>query len=57
MADNDDLMRRIKDIKWFHSIPIRDGIVTPGLDNSVDKLGQVCLPADLTVDDGLHGVT
>ena len=38
----------MKEIKWFHSIPLRDGIVTPGLDNSMDKLGQVCLPADLT---------
>ena len=48
MADNEDLLRRMKDITWFHSIPLRDGIVTPGRDNSMDKLGQVCLPEDLT---------
>ena len=48
MADNDELIRRMKEIKWFNSIPLRYGIVTPALDNSVDKLGQVCLPADLT---------
>ena len=45
MGDNEELIQRIKEIKWFHSIPIRDGIVTPGFDNSMDKLGQVCLPA------------
>ena len=48
MGDNEDLLQRIKEIKWFHSIPLRDGIVTPGVDNSMDKLGQVCLPQDLT---------
>ena len=47
MGDNEELIQRIKEIKWFHSIPIRDGIVTPGFDNSMDKLGQVCLPEDL----------
>ena len=41
MGDNEELIQRIKEIKWFHSIPIRDGIVTPGFDNSMDKLGQV----------------
>ena len=39
MGDNDELMARIKDVNWFHSIPLRDGIVTPGQDNSMDKLG------------------
>ena len=35
-------------IKWFHSIPLDDGIVTPGLDASMAKLEQICLPKDLT---------
>ena len=48
MGDNEDLIRRINEINWFHSIPIRDGIVTPGQDKSMEKLGQVCLPADLS---------
>ena len=36
------------EIKWFHSIPLDDGTVTPGLDSSMDKLEQVCLPKDLS---------
>ena len=35
-------------IKWFHSIPLNDGTVTPGLDSSMAKLEQICLPKDLT---------
>ena len=35
-------------IKWFHSIPLNDGTVTPGLDASMAKLEQICLPKDLT---------
>ena len=30
MTDNDELIRRMNGIKWFHSIPLRDGLVTPG---------------------------
>ena len=48
MGDNEELIRRMNEIKWFHSIPLRDGIVTPRQDNSMNKLGQVCLPEDLT---------
>jgi Predicted methyltransferase len=36
------------EINWFHSIPLDDGTVTPGLDSSMDKLEQVCLPKDLS---------
>ena len=35
-------------IKWFHSIPLNDGTVTPGLDASMAKLEQIGLPKDLT---------
>ena len=48
MTENKDLIRRMNEINWFHSIPLRDGIVTPGQDDSVGKLEQVCLPKDLT---------
>ena len=48
MGDNEDLIRRINDINWFHSIPIRDGIVTPSPRQIHGKVGQVCLPADLS---------
>ena len=43
MGDNDELIRRVNEVRWFHSIPLREGLVTPGEDNSMDKLGQVCL--------------
>ena len=47
------------EINWFHSIPLDDGTVTPGLDSSMDKLEQVCLPKDLsgkTVLTSVHGM-
>ena len=49
MGDNDELIRRINEVKMvpLHSVRERD-LQTPGEDNSMDKLGQVCLPADFT---------
>ncbi len=38
----------MNEINWFHSIPLGDGTITPGLDSSMDKLEQVCLPKDLS---------
>ena len=35
MGDNDELIRRVNEVKWFHSIPLREGLVTPGEDNSM----------------------
>jgi len=44
----DELRRRVAKIKWFHSIDLGNGVVTPGLDKSPDKLQAIGMPADLT---------
>ena len=41
-------LKNMDEIKWFHSIPLNDGTVTPGLDASMAKLEQICLPEDLS---------
>ena len=48
MDGQDALIQRMNEIDWFHSIPLKDGIVTPGRDDSMSKLKQVCLPEDLS---------
>ena len=41
-------LKSMDEIKWFHSIPLSDGVVTPGIDASMAKLEQICLPKDLS---------
>ena len=48
MDGQDALIQRMNEIDWFHSIPLKDGIVTPGRDDSMSKMKQVCLPEDLS---------
>ncbi len=43
-----ELRRRVAEIKWFHSIDLGNGVVTPGSDNSPKKLQTIGMPADLT---------
>jgi tRNA (mo5U34)-methyltransferase len=45
--DADDLRRRVGEIRWFHTIDLGDGIVTPGEDASLKKLPRFHLPDDL----------
>ena len=47
MTDVDELKRRVLSRPWFHRIDLGNGIVTPGIDDSVQKLGYLDLPADL----------
>jgi tRNA (mo5U34)-methyltransferase len=44
----DELRREVASIRWFHQIDLGDGIVTPGHDNSAEKLPRMGLPADLS---------
>jgi tRNA (mo5U34)-methyltransferase len=44
----DDLRREIAGIRWFHQIDLGHGVVTPGHDNSAEKLPRIGMPADLT---------
>ena len=39
--------RRAADIKWFHSIELEPGFVTPGYDVTRDRLDPLRIPADL----------
>lgn len=43
-----DLRRRIAGIRWFHSIELAPGVVTPGLDDTRSRLDILRLPADLS---------
>ena len=41
------LKQQVNQIKWYHSIDLGDGIITPGYDNSAKKLNRLNLPASL----------
>jgi tRNA (mo5U34)-methyltransferase len=45
--DPQEVREHARRIKWFHSIDLGHGIVTPGLDRSADKLARIELPATL----------
>ena len=44
----DELSRRVAEVRWFHSIDLGGGIVTPGQDRDPRRLEQMRLPADLS---------
>ncbi len=44
----DKLRREVARIHWFHKIDLGNGIVTPGHDNSAEKLLRIGIPADLS---------
>lgn len=48
MTDLDALRERVNSRRWFHRIDLGNGIVTPGVDNSQEKLTHVRMPDDLT---------
>jgi tRNA (mo5U34)-methyltransferase len=37
----------VHDIRWFHRVDLGNGVVTPGADNSPQRLTRMRLPADL----------
>jgi tRNA (mo5U34)-methyltransferase len=43
----DELAREVATIRWFHTIDLGHGIVTPGQDDSKRKLGWIRLPGSL----------
>lgn len=43
-----DLRQRIDSVRWFHSIELEPGLVTPGLDDTRERLDILRLPEDLT---------
>lgn len=42
-----DLLQQVTALRWFHRIPLGNGVMTPGLDDSQAKLRRVQLPASL----------
>ncbi len=46
-APDQQLRERVARIHWFHSIPLRPDLITPGLDHTSDRLDVLSLPADL----------
>lgn len=42
------LWARVNEIEWFHSIDLGTGVVTPGLDNTRERLDILQIPRDLT---------
>lgn len=44
----DELRAEVAAIRWFHSIDLGHGIVTPGRTNLPDKIDYIGLPKDLT---------
>lgn len=38
---------RIESVEWFHRIPLGDGQLTPGVDETPEKIAGIRLPADL----------
>lgn len=43
----DDLKKEVAKIKWFHTIDLGNGIITPGVDNSPEKLKTLEMPKNL----------
>src|SRR2546422_5285319 len=45
--DPDELRSEASRIQWFHSIPLGNGLVTPGVDRSQERLADMGIPEDL----------
>lgn len=43
-----DIRKRVSKIQWFHTLDLGRGIVTPGVDDTPQKLRDIALPDDLT---------
>ena len=46
--DAQELRRRADEVRWFHSLDLGHGLVTPGQDRDPARLGRMCLPSDLS---------
>lgn len=44
---SDELKSAVAQIRWFHTIDLGDGIVTPGMGGNLVTLGRLGLPARL----------
>ena len=46
--ETEQLQTEIAKVNWYHSIPLGDGIVTPGVDDSSLRLPKIHIPEDLS---------
>ncbi len=46
--DREEIIRELEKITWWHSIDLGNGIVTPGKDNTPQRLSKYKLPDDLS---------
>src|SRR5437660_1189251 len=47
-SSTDELKKEVDNIKWFHRIDFGNGIITPGLDKSQEKLEHIRMDENLT---------
>jgi tRNA (mo5U34)-methyltransferase len=47
-VDPAEVRRRVDEIRWYHSIDLGNGIVTPGVDPSASRLPKLRFPEDMT---------
>lgn len=43
-----ELTEQVNKIKWWHQIDLGNGVTTPGLDSTIERLKYLGLPADLS---------
>lgn len=43
-----DLRSEVSKVNWYHSIPLGDGVVTPGVDDTPSRLSKIHMPDDLS---------
>src|SRR5918993_2176304 len=43
-----NLRSEVSKVNWYHSIPLGDGVVTPGVDDTPSRLSKIHLPDDLS---------
>lgn len=46
--EKQDLQRKVDSLRWYHTIDLGQGVVTRGVDNSLERLARVHLPTDLS---------
>jgi tRNA (mo5U34)-methyltransferase len=46
--DPAEIRRRVDEIRWYHTIDLGQGIVTPGVDRSAARLPKLRFPDDMT---------
>lgn len=43
-----NLRSEVSKVNWYHSIPLGDGVVTPGVDDTSSRLPKIHIPDDLS---------